>query len=70
MIAERPLKMRVALTRVPDTLPREHRSVEFTGEPGLYNPGVGGCRLEDLVLVTESGCENLTRDGFAQVVAG
>jgi Xaa-Pro aminopeptidase len=29
-------------------------------EPGLYKPGVGGCRLEDLVLVTESGCENLT----------
>jgi len=29
-------------------------------EPGLYKPGVGGCRLEDLVLVTEGGCENLT----------
>jgi Xaa-Pro aminopeptidase len=29
-------------------------------EPGLYRQGVGGCRLEDLVLVTEDGCENLT----------
>jgi Xaa-Pro aminopeptidase len=29
-------------------------------EPGLYRSGVGGCRLEDLVLVTEAGCENLT----------
>jgi Xaa-Pro aminopeptidase len=29
-------------------------------EPGLYRPGIGGCRLEDLVLVTEAGCENLT----------
>jgi Xaa-Pro aminopeptidase len=29
-------------------------------EPGLYKPGVGGCRLEDLVVVTEGGCENLT----------
>ena len=29
-------------------------------EPGLYRPGYGGCRLEDLVLVTDDGCENLT----------
>jgi Xaa-Pro aminopeptidase len=29
-------------------------------EPGLYRPGYGGCRLEDLVLVTQGGCENLT----------
>ena len=29
-------------------------------EPGLYRTGVGGCRLEDLVLVTEDGCKNLT----------
>ena len=30
-------------------------------EPGLYRKGFGGCRLEDLVLVTDDGAEVLTK---------
>jgi Xaa-Pro aminopeptidase len=33
----------------------------ITIEPGLYDPEVGGVRLEDMVRVLKNGCENLTR---------
>ncbi|MDR1635720.1 MAG: Xaa-Pro peptidase family protein [Treponema sp.] len=32
----------------------------FTLEPGLYDPSLGGCRLENDVLLTETGAEALT----------
>ncbi len=33
----------------------------LTVEPGLYYPGLGGVRLEDVVLVTKAGCRILSR---------
>ncbi|QXD24655.1 aminopeptidase P family protein [Opitutia bacterium ISCC 51] len=31
-----------------------------TIEPGLYYPGLGGCRIEDVLWVTKDGCEMLS----------
>jgi Xaa-Pro aminopeptidase len=33
----------------------------FTVEPGLYYPGIGGARHEDVVVVTATGCRALNR---------
>lgn len=32
-----------------------------SAEPGIYLPGKFGVRIEDVVVVTETGCENLTK---------
>ena len=46
-----------SLSRTPDTLVAGD---VIALEPGCYEPGLGGCRLEDLVLVTADGCETIT----------
>jgi Xaa-Pro aminopeptidase len=40
----------------------------LTIEPGLYYPEWGGIRLEDTILVTDSGYENLTALPFRFVL--
>jgi Xaa-Pro aminopeptidase len=44
----------------PDIEGFTEEGMVFTVEPGIYIPGWGGIRLEDMVLVTSDGCEKLT----------
>jgi len=40
-----------------------------TVEPGLYYPGIGGCRFEDCVVVTKKGCEFLSSHPYDWEIA-
>ena len=39
-----------------------------TVEPGVYIPGRFGARIEDMVVITEEGCENLTKSAKKLII--
>ena len=49
----------------PNASPMEERVLPkgavISAEPGIYLPGKYGVRIEDLLYLTDSGCENLTK---------
>lgn len=48
------------LPRIGRSGQRLRTGMVFTVEPGLYYPGLGGCRIEDVVQVQPKGCQMLS----------
>lgn len=49
--------------RKVDPVPLQENMI-VTVEPGIYLPGVGGVRLENMIRITKTGCELLTKEDF------
>ena len=49
----------------PNANAREERDMPvgavISAEPGIYIPGKFGVRIEDVLILKEGGCENITR---------
>ena len=54
----------------PHSEARLESGMTVTVEPGIYIPGWGGVRIEDLVVVGDDGCEILTGSPRELIVAG
>lgn len=56
----------MAVHEEPKVSPKSRKKLKagmvITIEPGIYIPGWGGIRLENMVVVRENGCENLNSD--------
>lgn len=54
----------IDIHEAPSLSPRSRETLRYgdivTAEPGIYIPEKFGVRIEDMVFVTENGCENLT----------
>lgn len=62
----------VEIHELPNLSPKSTMTLEkgniVTVEPGIYLPGRFGVRTEDMVFVTENGCENLTKSQKSLIV--